>query len=645
MALIFRTSNTANIGTSYIKSSPLTYTEGDGNLAWLATNMSGSIISITGSSSMQGSLTVSAGITGSLFGTASWARNVLTASYLSGSVSNAVTSSYPISVSGSTIYSTGPSSVAGFSTNNSIFLGDNAGRNARSAYNSTFIGQNAGSGSTDAYNSNFLGVSAGRSAASASNSNFLGLQAGYLAANANLSNFLGYQAGNGAINANNSNFLGGSAGQDATSAQYSNFIGQNAGINATGAANSNFLGAGAGSNAATAYDSNFIGYVAGQDATNAYHSHFIGSSAGQTATNANNSNFIGQSAGTNATDAAYSNFLGASAGQDAANANNSNFLGVNAGNGATNAANSNFLGYNAGHIAPNASYSTLIGYQVGYNASSTGVGSNNIIIGTNISLPDDTQDSINIGGIIFGTGSYSTTTGDPYLGSQAGIGRVGINVVSPNHTLDVSGSINASSTIYANNLAGVVFNTASLGYVRLIGDNDGTGLDGGDYILRTGLIYYGDIITDNYLAYQGTLSGSFARVGIGTIYPSYRLELSQDSAAKPSTNTWTITSDSRVKENVQPYTKGLDVINQINPVTYDYNGKAGFQKIKGNVGIIAQDVKDLLPESISTYFKKLDETDTAETELYNFNSHALTYVLINAIKELKAEIDLLKSQM
>jgi hypothetical protein len=223
-------------------------------------------------------------------------------------------------------------------------------------------------------------------------------------------------------------------------------------------------------------------------------------------------------------------------------------------------------------------------------------------------------------------------------------GNVGIGTTSPSFRLDVSGSINATSEIFANNLAGIVFNTASVGDVRLRGDNDGTGLDGGDYILKTGLPYYGDVITDNYLANQGTLSGSFARVGIGTISPSYRLELSTDSAAKPSTNTWTITSDSRVKENVKPYTKGLDVISQINPVTYDYNGKAGFEKTKGNIGVIAQDVKDILPESISTYLKKLNEEDKSETELYNFNSHALTYVLINAIKELKAEIDLLKAQ-
>jgi hypothetical protein len=131
-------------------------------------------------------------------------------------------------------------------------------------------------------------------------------------------------------------------------------------------------------------------------------------------------------------------------------------------------------------------------------------------------------------------------------------------------------------------------------------------------------------------------------VGIGTTSPSYQLQLSTDSAAKPSTNTWTIASDSRVKENITPYTKGLSAIMAINPVNYDYNGKAGFGNIKNNIGVIAQDVLEILPESVSTYKAKLEESDEEDTELYNFNSHALTYILINAIKELKAEIDLLK---
>jgi hypothetical protein len=89
MGLILRSSSLANSGnTVSVKGSALSYIEGDGNFVYLLTNMSGSNISITGSTSITGSLTVLGGITGSftgsltgsLFGTSSFATVAQTAS-------------------------------------------------------------------------------------------------------------------------------------------------------------------------------------------------------------------------------------------------------------------------------------------------------------------------------------------------------------------------------------------------------------------------------------------------------------------------------------------------------------------------------------------------------------------------------------
>jgi hypothetical protein len=73
------------------------------------------------------------------------------------------------------------------------------------------------------------------------------------------------------------------------------------------------------------------------------------------------------------------------------------------------------------------------------------VGTNNIIIGTNITLPPQTINSINIGGTIFTTGSYSTLIGNPSSGSA--MGRVGINVYPPIYSLQVSGSTSSTGVI------------------------------------------------------------------------------------------------------------------------------------------------------------------------------------------------------
>ena len=71
-----------------VKGSQLTFTEMDGNLEWLSRTMSASVVEITGSTYIVGNLTVSKGITGSLFGTSSWSQNSMTSSNFNGTASN-----------------------------------------------------------------------------------------------------------------------------------------------------------------------------------------------------------------------------------------------------------------------------------------------------------------------------------------------------------------------------------------------------------------------------------------------------------------------------------------------------------------------------------------------------------------------------
>ena len=186
-------------------------------------------------------------------------------------------------------------------------------------------------------------------------------------------------------------------------------------------------------------------------------------------------------------------------------------------------------------------------------------------------------------------------------------------------------------TIVASNTDGTAVNAITV---------DGTGIG----VSSTGLGGLGILVNGASRGISVT-NGGIKIQGVVHDDTTYQLSLSLNSAAKPSTNTWTITSDERVKTNVNPYTKGLEAILAINPITYDYNGKAGFDStITNNIGIIAQDVINIIPESINTYNALLNEDDEEKTELYNFDSHALTFILINAVKELKAEIELLKTK-
>jgi len=107
---------------------------------------------------------------------------------------------------------------------------------------------------------------------------------------------------------------------------------------------------------------------------------------------------------------------------------------------------------------------------------------------------------------------------------------------------------------------------------------------------------------------------------------------------------WSVTSDQRLKKNIVDNNIGLDIINQIQVRNFEYRlpeeitdvpqdqaiTKTGIQ-----LGVIAQELQQILPECVKT----------ESTGVMTVNADPLTWYMINAIKELKAEVDSLKSQL
>jgi hypothetical protein len=245
----------------------------------------------------------------------------------------------------------------------------------------------------------------------------------------------------------------------------------------------------------------------------------LGDSTGQFTQNTIGSIMIGGAAGVSATSASYSNFIG-----------------IGAGNNATYASSSNFLGRGAGQFAYSASYSNILGYYSGIGNGTGSIGSNNIIIGNSISLPYNYKNGINIGSIIFGSGSYSTVLSPPNVFSgSVGNGRIGINQPNPSFNLDVSGSGNftnglsltgslsttgsvtlrgldttpKSFVVTIDNTTGQLFYTSSAGFVAgAISPGAPTGSiqynNAGAFAGVPDLIYSGSV-----LRATGSFSGSF----------------------------------------------------------------------------------------------------------------------------------------
>jgi len=131
-------------------------------------------------------------------------------------------------------------------------------------------------------------------------------------------------------------------------------------------------------------------------------------------------------------------------------------------------------------------------------------------------------------------------------------------------------------------------------------------------------------------------------VGIGTSTPAYQLQLSLNSAAKPTTNTWTVASDRNLKTNIHPYESGLQDIMKIEPVWFTYTGEAGMPQETG-VGVIAQDLQKVAPYMVTDWVYRTNEGK--ETSYLGVDNGAMTYMLINGIKEQQQIIELQQNEI
>ncbi|MBD2700758.1 tail fiber domain-containing protein [Spirosoma sp. BT702] len=109
--------------------------------------------------------------------------------------------------------------------------------------------------------------------------------------------------------------------------------------------------------------------------------------------------------------------------------------------------------------------------------------------------------------------------------------------------------------------------------------------------------------------------------------------------------TWEQPSDSRLKKDIQPFVDGLAKLLQINPVRFKYNGLAQTPTDTEEVGVLAQEIADVVPYTVSSFSAPLNPGEAPTDDLLMFNPSALTYVLINAVKELAAKVQQLEKAL
>ncbi len=150
-------------------------------------------------------------------------------------------------------------------------------------------------------------------------------------------------------------------------------------------------------------------------------------------------------------------------------------------------------------------------------------------------------------------------------------------------------------------------------------------------------------------------------VGIGHRNASEKLPVNGNVLA----SNYNVTSDEKLKQNIREYNAGLALVKQINLKKYKYKPRKE-QKIKDPdesneegkehgdevveeeilvtddreyFGVVAQELQAVAPDLVGS-FKDADGSETLTV-----NQTALTFVLINAVKELSAEVEELRAAL
>ena len=395
--------------------------------------------------------------------------------------------------------------------------------------------------------------------------------------------------------------------------------------NTTGASNT-ALGNSALFSNTTASNNTAVGYQAGYSNTTASNNVAVGYQARYSGTTGANNTAIG-------TQALFSSTTG----------ENNHILGYQAGFNITSGSNNTAVGHLSGRAITTGNYNVSVGrLSMDNSAGITGdentaigngtlrlltSGANNVAVGSG-ALQNNTTASNNIALGASALAANTTGANNTAQGHQA----LASNTTASNNTaVGYQALYNANRTADAN------------GFNTVLGYSSGSNITTGQYNTYIGpsctassVSVVGELIVAaaNGVTGKGANTGfMYAGTGSGGMYQAN------------NSSTWSTTSDRRLKKNIVDNTVGLEKIAAIQVRNFEYRlpeevdaelkPTDAIQKQGVQLGVIAQELQQVLPDCVKT----------ESTGVMSVNTDNLTWYLINAVKELKAEVDSLKSQL
>ena len=433
-------------------------------------------------------------------------------------------------------------------------------------------------------------------------------------------------------------------------------------------ANTNtFVGVGAGasttpgSNTDSGSNNSFFGFGSGAANTTGTSNNFFGMKAGNANTTGTGNSFFGRQAGLANTTGSGNSFFGDWAGIANTTGNLNSFIGERAGWHNTSGGYNVILGYDAGSSNTTGNSNSFFGTFAG---GSNATGSSNTYLGTEADGTADINNSTAVGAKAKVTQSNSLV-----LGSINGVNgatastRVGIGTTAPAAPLHVAGPTSAlrleatnaggqqwewQSTVLGGSGAMNLFNASNATHLFTVlwNGNVGIGAPTPNARLRVAgsigtMASFGSVgdfaIDDSAFAGGRFVVKDNGNVGIGLNNPPSKLyvagEIRFEAPGSAGSQhlclnnfgaiSW-CSSSLRYKTSVHPYTSGLNLINQLNPITFKWKTD---QTI--DLGLGAEDVAAVEPLLV---------THNAKGEIEGVKYDRLSAVFINAFKEQQNQI-------
>ena len=510
-----------------------------------------------------------------------------------------------------TQYNIGGGRVLSVAGSDNTFAGFNTGT-VNTGISNSFFGRNAGSLNTGGGNNSFVGRDAGRNNSTGATNSFFGVNAGLNNLSGSENVFVGVQAGSANTTGGNNTLVGTSANVGANNLTFATAIGSGAIV---AASNTVVLGRSADTvqipgtlniggtlsgnivNAATQFNlggSRVLISDAGLE------NLFVGIGSGATGVTGNGNAFFGSKSGTNMTTGIANSFFGRGAGFTNVSGSNNSFFGANS--GLVNTGNGNsFFGSSAGDSNTTGENNSFFGALAG-NSNTTGSGNlffglfaGNKNVGGNNNLFFGNQsgnENISGGGNSFfgaAAGNLNTGSSNVFIGTGAGI----FNIGGSNNTM-----LGANATVN--------FGAGNLTYATAIGADAQT--------FESNSIVLGRGNTLDTVRIPGKVKlTTFGSAGLANLCFNTSLEIS------------TCSSSLRYKTNIAPFNFGLNLVNRLKPITFDW--KDGGMH---DLGLGAEDVAAIEPLLVT--YNKAGQIEGVKYD-------RIGVVLLNAVKEQQAQIE------